>query len=144
MARRPLALACALLLLAVPALAKKDGAKSKSKSKSFHPVVMTDPASCAGTYVGIDSLYLVEIRLVAGYLEVTVHEGDRATPLERVILSGADLEGSFPNAGGPSRFFEATFVDRELNGDHAFGLMVYQPMNLPDDVTLESIFCRRR
>lgn len=142
---RHLWLVATLSFMLVANSADSDKNKQKNKSKSFHPVVMTDPAEYAGIYLGIDSLYSVEVRSgVDGALTVVVHDGGQSTTLTDVRRNGAHLQGLLSVANGKSELFTATFVERDLNGNRAFGLLVDHPLRLSDDVQLDRLFCKRR
>jgi hypothetical protein len=134
---------CSILLMAHAADGKKD--KHKSKHKSYHPVVAADVSAYAGKYVGIDSLYSVEVSVgTAAELMVEVHEGATTARLTDVRCSSAHLSGTFPAVDGVSKPFDATFVERDLNGDRVFGLLIESVLRISDDVVLDRIFCARR
>ena len=124
-----------LLILAAASL----GAKSKTKEKYVEPIAITDVRKAAGNYVGIDPVYVVNLRVdETGKLAGTLTEFGVTSTLRDLRVNGAELNavvGGLPIHG--------TFVRRTRNGVTTFGLLVYDADVKVDDVTLSQIFCRK-
>ncbi|HEV2802667.1 MAG TPA: hypothetical protein VGW12_19505 [Pyrinomonadaceae bacterium] len=99
--------------------------KHKHKEKRFEPVVKERLADYAGRYVGIEPDYYLEVTADAdGELSVRVQEGARSATLRDIRIEGARLKATRVYANGTTKAFEATFVNRILNGEIAFGVLV--------------------
>lgn len=134
---RKRSLAILLLIIALP-LAAKD--KSKHKVKYFVPVPMHSLAEAAGTYVGIDDYYVVTITAAGG----TVRHEDQTGTLRDVQLRGADLTATVVFPDGSRETLRATFCNRVLNSETAFGLVINEPAIDFDGNHFTQLFCRRR
>ena len=122
------------------------GQKTKKiKDKRFETVVRQDLKDYEGTYVGIDSDYIIDVRVrTDGSLLVTSLEAGRSVTLNDIKVTGARLTGVKIYANGESEKFEGTFSDRILNGKRAFGIVV-EGLNLHLDggTTLNKVFYQR-
>ena len=130
------------VLCAVPAGAQKF--KNKKKEKRFEPVAKANVADYAGRYVGIVPDYYLEITAAGadGQLSVTSYEGRRRATLRGVRVEGARLTATRVYENGATKPFEATFANRILNGESAFGIMV-ENLNIEfEDMTFNRIFYR--
>jgi hypothetical protein len=137
-----LAIATSLLVSSAPAASKKH--KSKHKDKSFEPVTSAEAGGYAGHYVGIESRNWVEVKLdPENRLEVTLYEDGARVSLRDVELTGCRLEAT-KVFGDSAADFEATFGERRVNGEGAFGLLVETIVRFDDDVVLERLFYRRQ
>jgi hypothetical protein len=135
---------CSLWLgFSEPAEAAK--AKHKQKQKAFHPVAIVDARDVVGHYVGVDSVDLIEIKVDAdGQLAILIRTSTSATALRDISLEGSAIEGAVVAPDGSSETFTATFVDRELNGVCAFGLLVNRSLRIFEETGLDRVFYRRR
>jgi hypothetical protein len=121
------------------------GSKSKSKHKTFQPIVKTDARAYAGHYVGIDSMFSVDVWTRENEPPtVLVHEGAMMSSLRDVRLEGARLTGTLTAPDGKRQRFEGVFGERGMDGRQAFGLLVNQAVQVADDVVLNRIFCKRQ
>jgi hypothetical protein len=128
---RKLSIALLLLATALPLAAKE---KNKHKDKRFEPVEMT-ASKAAGRYIGIDPEYVVELTANGG----TLHRRQGTVSLTHVTIEGSELRATAGSAP-----FRATFVNRILNGETAFGLLVHDSnVQLDGGVVLGDLFCRR-
>jgi hypothetical protein len=137
-------IAATLILFALLSAAPVSGGqklKYKKKEKRFEPAVKQRVEEYAGRYTGIMPDYYLEVAATAdGELRVTSHEGERRATLGDIRLDGARLTATRIYADGATRDFEATFVNRILNGESSFGIMV-ENVEVPfDGMTLTSIF----
>jgi hypothetical protein len=133
-----------LLQCAAPAYSEsgEQKFKDKHKEKRFEPVVKANIADYAGRYVGLEDYYL-EIKLdVDGQLSIVSHEGVRRATLRNIALSGARVTATRVYADGTTKEFEATFVNRILNGESRFGIMVENLEVKFEDMTFNRIFYR--
>lgn len=127
----------ALLLLLTAAI--PIGAKWKVKEKRFDPVSVTNVQQLAGRYVGIDPDFVIEVKVSdQGIITGTMRNFGQKTALRSIRVDGSDL-----HAMVDSRPLHATFVNRVLNGNSAFGLVVHDADVHIDDVSMSSIFCKR-
>jgi hypothetical protein len=135
------------LLCAVPVFGEggegEQKLKNKRKEKRFEPVVRQNITDYAGRYVGMEDYYL-EITVGAnGQLSIASQEGaQRRATLQNIQLTGARLTATRVYADGTTKEFEATFVNRILNGDSRFGIMVENFEVKFEDLTLNRIFYR--
>ena len=137
-----LAIASALLVASASAASTKQ--KSKYKEKSFEPVSSADVGGYAGHYVGIESKYWVDVNVDRdNRLEVALYEDGVRVSLRDIQLTGSRLEAT-KVFGGARVPFEATFGERRVNGESAFGLLVEGDVRLDDDVVLNRLFYRRQ
>lgn len=138
---KPILLAlCLAASFAPPAQAQK----RKFKEKHFDPVARQNVRDYAGRYVGIEDEYVVEVRVGEdGRLLVTSREGKREARLEDLRIDGARVTATKVYADGERAEFAATFGDRVLDGERAFGLMVEKlRVELPG-LTVTQMFYRR-
>jgi hypothetical protein len=120
------------------------GQKKKFKEKHFEPVARQNVRDYAGRYVGIEDEYVVEVRVGEdGRLSVTSREGQREARLEDLKLEGARVSATKVYADGRRAEFAATFVDRVLNGEREFGLMVEKLWVELPGLTVTQMFYRR-
>ena len=135
------------LLCAAPVFGSDDGEqkfKSKPpKEKRFEPVVKENIADYMGKYIGLEDYYLEITRDVDGQLSIVSQEGrGRRATLQNIHLAGARLTATRVYSDGTTKEFEATFVNRILNGDRRFGIMVENIEVKFEDLTLNRIFYR--
>jgi len=117
--------------------------KNKQKEKRFEPVVKGQLEEYAGRYVGMEEYYLeVAATGADGQLAIVSHEGARRATLENIRLDGARLTATRVYRDGTTKDFAATFVNRILNGDVRFGIMVENLGVKFDGLTLNNIFYR--
>jgi hypothetical protein len=140
------AFALCLLVVCLAALCPAQAAaqKKKVKEKRFEPVARQNLRDYTGRYVGIEESYWIEVRVGDdGRLAMTSHEDGRAATLTDIEITGASLTATKVYTNGKREEFVATFVDRVLNGERAFGLMAENmKIELPG-MTLTRIFYRR-
>jgi hypothetical protein len=118
--------------------------RKKVKDKRFEAVARQNLKDYEGTYVGIDSTYLIEVRVGAdGGLIVSSLEGSRRARLENIRIEGARLTATKVYTDGRVGKFDGTFANRILNGDSAFGIIVSGMQVNVSDVSLSRIFYRR-
>jgi hypothetical protein len=138
--------ACALALCVVAAssVAAAGQKKWKVKEKHFEPVARQNVQEYAGSYVGIEDSYRIDLRVGDdGRLTGTSAEGGREVALADVRVEGATLTATRVYADGRRAQLVATFADRVLNGDREFGLMVENvKIELPG-LMLTRVFYRR-
>lgn len=119
--------------------------KNKTKEKHFDPVVKENKADYAGKYVGIESSYTLEIRAgEGGRLDIQVEEAGRKALLKDIRFDGAQITGTKVFEDGTTGKFEGEFVNRVLNGQTAFGIVVESNIHIAADVTLSRLFYRRQ
>ena len=117
--------------------------KNKQKEKRFEPVVKGQLEEYAGRYVGMEEYYLeVAATGADGQLAIVSHEGARRATLENIRLDGARLTATRVYRDGTTKDFAATFVNRILNGDVRFGIMVENVGVKFEGLTLNNIFYR--
>jgi hypothetical protein len=136
------ALAALVVLCAAP-ICGGQKLKNKKKEKRFEPVVKQRIEEYAGRYVGIMPDYYLEIAAGAdGQLSVASHEGKRRATLRDIRITGARLTATRVYADGATKEFEATFVNRILNGESVFGIML-ENLNVEfEGMTFNRIFYR--
>lgn len=116
--------------------------KNKQKEKRFEPVVRQESGDYAGRYVGMQDYYLEITSGADGNLSIISQEGKRRATLRDVRLDGAHLTATRVYTDGTTKEFEATFVNRILNGDSRFGIMVENLEVQFEDLTFNRIFYR--
>ncbi|HEY0406375.1 MAG TPA: hypothetical protein VGC89_11655 [Pyrinomonadaceae bacterium] len=132
-----------LLCLSVQSFGQK--IKTKHKEKRFEPVVRQNFADYAGRYEGFDAEHFIEARIDReGRLLLTSQEGERRAELQDMRVDNASLTATKVYADGRTEKFKAVFVNRILNGDSAFGLLVEGPIRVDESITLDRAFYRRR
>lgn len=132
------------LCLAASFAPQAQAQKKKVKEKHFEPVARQNVRDYAGRYVGIEDDYVVEVRVGEdGRLFITSREGKREARLEDLRLEGAGVTATKVYADGRRAEFAATFVDRVLNGERAFGLMVEKLWVELPGLTITQMFYRR-
>ncbi|MFN2480185.1 MAG: hypothetical protein ABR554_01700 [Pyrinomonadaceae bacterium] len=120
------------------------GQKKKFKEKHFEPVARQNVRDYAGRYVGIEDEYVVEVRAESdGTLSVTSREGGREARLEGLKIDGARVTATKVYRDGARAEFAATFADRVLNGERAFGLLVEKIWIELPGLTVTQMFYRR-
>jgi hypothetical protein len=118
--------------------------KKKNKEKHFEPVARQNLRDYAGRYVGIEDDYVIEVRVGQdGKLAITSREGERTATLSDISLDGANLSATKTYADGKRAAFSATFADRVLNGERAFGLLVEKLWIELPGLTVTRMFYRR-
>lgn len=139
-------LALLTLVCVAPVLGRDDGEqkfKNKlPKEKRFEPVVKEDLADYTGRYVGLEDYYLEVKRDVDGQLSIVSQEGRQRATLHNISLTGARLTATRVYPDGTTKEFEATFVNRILNGDSRFGIMVENVEVKFEGLTFNRIFYR--
>ena len=122
------------------------GQKTKKvKDKRFEPVVHQNLKDYEGTYIGIEPDYVIEIQVTAdGRLKVTSLEDGRSVTVTNIKVTGARLTADKIYANGQRGKLNATFSNRILNGESAFGLLVDGlNVHLDGGVMLNRVFYRR-
>lgn len=139
-----LALALTTGILSAESFGQKT--KKKVKDKRFELAVQQNLKDYAGTYVGIEPDYVIEIQVAAdGGLKLTSLEDGRSVNLTNVKVEGARLTADKIYANGSRGKLDATFRNRILNGTSAFGLLVegfYVPLD--GGVMLNRVFYVRK
>ncbi len=129
----------ALLLGAAPGVKRP-----KFMPKTFQTVTMAHITEYAGSYVGFDTTYVVDVQVgAADKLTVNLHEGTKDWAIRDPNLNGAVLAGTAVAHDGKSKKFEATFGRRELNGRRDFGLLVNQ-LGEDDIAVVNRLFCKHK
>jgi hypothetical protein len=139
-------IALTALLLTASLSTELFGQKTKkTKEKRYETVLKEDLKDYEGTYVGIERDYVIEVRLGPdGQLQVNNIEDGRNVPLTNLKLTGARLTADKTYSGGRTAKFDATFSNRILNGESAFGLLVdHLDVHLDGDVVLNRLFYPR-
>jgi len=134
-------LAVLTLLCAAP-VSGEQKLKNKKKEKRFEPVVKGRVEEYAGRYVGMEDYYLEIVAVGDGQLAIVSQEGGRRATLQNIRLDGARLTATRVYPDGTTKDFEATFVNRILNGDIRFGIMVENLAVKFEGLTLNNIFYR--
>ena len=141
---RAAAVAAALFLAAFAPCAVAQKQKVKIKEKHFEPVARQNVQDYAGRYVGIEDDYVIEVRVGDdGKLSITSREGARTATLSDIRLDGAELTATKNYPHGRRANFSATFADRVLNGERAFGLLVKNLWIELPGLTVTQMFYRR-
>ena len=139
---RLVALFVIVALAPAPVFGGAQKLKNKRKEKRFEPVVKQDSREYVGRYVGLEDYYL-EIRAGAdGALSVISREGARRAMLRDIQLTGARLTATRVYPDGTTKEFTGTFVNRVLNDDVRFGIMVENVEVQFEGLTLNNIFYR--
>ncbi|HEV7902843.1 MAG TPA: hypothetical protein VGO96_03290 [Pyrinomonadaceae bacterium] len=138
---------CALVCAATAPAFGAEGGEQKFKNKPpkekrFEPVVKENLADYTGRYVGLEDYYLEVKRDVDGQLSIVSQEGRQRATLHNISLTGARLTATRVYQDGTTKEFEATFVNRILNGDSRFGIMVENVEVKFDGLTFNRIFYR--
>jgi hypothetical protein len=136
-----------LVIFALQCVAPVSGVEQKFKSKlpkekRFEPVVKEDMNDYRGRYVGLEDYYLEIKTDVDGQLAIVSQEGKQRATLRNISLSGARLTATRVYPDGTTKDFEATFVNRILNGDSRFGIMVENVEVKFEGLTFNRIFYR--
>jgi hypothetical protein len=136
-------LALLTLVCAAPVSGVEQKFKNKlRKEKRFEPVVKENMNDYRGKYVGLEDYYLEITMDVDGQLSIVSQEGRQRATLHNISLSGARLTATRVYADGTTKEFEATFVNRILNGDSRFGIMVENVEVKFEGLTFNRIFYR--
>lgn len=141
--QKTLALTALIAVLALIVAAPIAGGQKlkKKKEKRFEPVVKQNVAEYAGRYVGLMPDYYLEITATAdGTLSAVSQEGARRATLRDIRLAGAQLTATRVYPDGTTGEFEAMFVNRVMNGDGSFGIMVENANVEFDGVTFNRVF----
>ena len=138
----------AILLTLVAFCTAASGAQKfkprKQKEKRFEPVVKQDAREYAGRYVGIEPSYIIDVEADAsGALKIVSTEEGRRADITDVSLAGSKLTGTKVYEDGETTRFEAEFVDRVMNGERSFGLVVEGIEVKLAGATLARVFYRR-
>ena len=128
----PLLLAAAVVL---PVAAKE---KQKVKEKRFDPAPLARLADAAGQYAGPDEHYSVRLVFAGGKLNGFMTIDGITLPLTDIRVDGSRLE-----ATRDGERVRGTFVNRILNGDSAFGLLIDAPPFPLGGGTVTPAFYRR-
>ena len=112
------------------------------KEKRFEPVVKENANDYRGRYVGLEDYYLEIKTDVDGQLSIVSQEGRQRATLHNISLSGARLTATRVYPDGSTKEFEGTFVNRILNGDSRFGIMVENVEVKFEGLTFNRIFYR--
>lgn len=131
-----------LLLLCVAPVSGGQKLKNKKKEKRFEPVVKQQPEEYAGQYIGMQDYYLEGAAVTGGQLAIVSHEGGRRATLQNINLDGARLTATRVYPDGTTKDFAATFVNRVLDGDIRFGIMVENLEVKFEDLLFNNIFYR--
>ena len=137
----------ALLTLVCAATIFGDSGEQKFKNKPrkekrFEPVVKENTNDYRGRYVGLEDYYLEIKTDVDGQLSIVSQEGRQRATLQNISLTGAHLTATRVYPDGTTKEFEATFVNRIMNGDSRFGIMV-ENLNVEfEGLTFNRIFYR--
>jgi hypothetical protein len=116
----------------------------KHKEKRFEPVVKQDAREYAGRYVGIEPGYVIDVETDAsGTLKIVSTEEGRRADVKEIVRAGSKLTGTKVYEDGETTRFEAEFVDRILNGERAFGLIVEGVHIKLAGATLARVFYKR-
>lgn len=138
-------LALLTLVCAAPVLGNGGEQKFKNKlrkDKRFEPVIKENLNDYRGRYVGLEDYYLEVTMDVDGQLSIVSQEGRRRATLHNISLTGARLTATRVYQDGTTKEFEATFVNRILNGDSRFGIMVENVEVKFEGLTFNRIFYR--
>jgi hypothetical protein len=137
------ALLAVLALLAAAPVSGGQKLKNKKKEKRFEPAVKERVEEYAGRYTGIMPDYYLEVAAGAdGKLSITSQEGNRRATLRDIRIEGSRLTATRVYPDGATKEFEATFVNRILNSESSFGVMV-ENVEVPfDGITFTHIFYR--
>jgi putative heme iron utilization protein len=133
---RKLSIALLLLLAVTPMFAKV-----KHKEKRFDPVAVNNLRAAAGEYVGIQPEQFVLTLTSSGG---ALRNFGRTAQLRDIRIDGAELTATAVYSDGVREPLHATFVNRVLNGDSAFGVLIRDVTIEMDGLTLTQLFCRRR
>lgn len=119
-------------------------AKQKVKEKRFEPVIKQNLQDYEGTYIGLDSSYVIEVRASGdGKLHVSSLENNQRVTLENLKLEGPHMTATKVYPDGHTEKFDATFSNRILNGVSAFGILV-EGFNIKlEGLSFNRIFYRR-
>lgn len=123
------------LAMALPLAASK----YKHKDKHFDPVAMT-ASQAVGRYVGIDPDFVIVLTASGG----TLRNFERTATLTHIVFDGSEIRATAEHAGGRREPFQATFVNRTVNGATAFGMLVHNAdVHLEGNAVIDDLFCRR-
>jgi hypothetical protein len=138
-----LCLVIAAVLVASDAAAAEKH-KSKHKEKSFEPVAAADVGGYAGRYVGVESSHWVDVNIgPEDRLEVSLFENGVRVPLRNIKLTGTRLAATKLLPDDTQVPLDATFGERRVNDDRAFGLLVEGDVHLDKTTVLNRLFYRR-
>lgn len=117
----------------------------KVKEKRFETVVKQNLKDYAGTYIGIEPDYVIEIQVTAdGRLKINNLEDGQSVTLTNIKVMGARVTADKTYPDGRAGKFDATFSNRILNGESAFGVLVDGlDVHLDGGVVLNRVFYAR-
>ncbi len=125
-------------------VAEAQVAKPKFNPKPFQPMVKTAVKDHVGHYVGVDTMYSVDVKLGEDEkLAVAVHDGKETFDLRKPQVEGALLTGILKASDNQEHPFEGVFGVRDINGRRTFGLLVNQEKKVDQDVLVNRLFCKR-
>jgi len=114
-----------VLMIVVASASYADKVNSKSKGKSFEPVVKST-AAYAGSYRGPSESYGLVLEMAPdGKLRGNYVEMGRLAVLNGIEVNGADFTARASFDDGSSRTITGSFTNRVLNGNSAFGARVH-------------------
>ena len=114
-----------LALMPTPAHDLFGQKKDKVKHKRYETVVKPNLKDYEGKYIGIETDYVIEIQVTAdGSLRITSLEDGRSVTITNIKVTGAHLTADKIYADRQRGKLDATFSNRILNGESAFGLLV--------------------
>lgn len=133
----------ALVSAASPQASAQKKAK-KLKEKRFEPAVKESVTDYAGRYIGVEPSYVLEVRVgednrLTGYSA----EGDRRATLREIKVEGSHLTATKVYSDGTTARFAGEFVNRIVNGQSAFGIIVEGMRIELGSATLTRVFYRR-
>jgi hypothetical protein len=107
-------------------------------------MVKTAVKDYVGHYVGVDTMYSVDVKLGEDEkLAVAVHDGKETFDLRKPQVEGALLTGILKASDNQEHPFEGVFGVRDINGRRTFGLLVNQEKKVDQDVLVNRLFCKR-
>jgi len=133
--RRALSLLLIAAAFALPLAAKE---KRKVKDKRFEPAPLARLSDAAGRYAGPDQHYVIELAFANGRLT-----GFMTLDGVRLTLTDITVAGSSFEATRGSERVRGRFMNRILNGESAFGLLLEEPPFQLGGGTVTPAFYRR-
>jgi hypothetical protein len=116
----------AVLLIVVTSASYAEKVKSKTKDKSFEPVVR-EVAEYAGSYRGPSESYGLVLEVAPdGKLRGNYVELGRVAVLSSIEVNGAEFSAKASFDDGSWRKIAGSFANRTFNRDVAFGARIYQ------------------
>jgi len=133
--RRALSLLLIAAALALPLAAKE---KNKVKDKRFEPAPQARLSDAAGRYAGPDEHYMIELAFASGRLTGFMTLDGVRQALTDIVVAGSTFEAT---RGGER--VRGRFMNRILNGQSAFGLLLEEPPFELGGGTVTPAFYRR-